>query len=83
MARIKNVSASYRSRFMSFCRARIVSRRERKEDNMLIRYATLALVISVLGAPPAWAQKIAEVGPLQMIQSEAGPAMSAFGGWAA
>ena len=47
---------------------------------MLIRYATLALVISVLGAPPAWAQKIAEVGPPQMIQSEAGPAMSAFGG---
>ena len=31
---------------------------------MLIRYATLALEISVLGAPPAWAQKMNYLGQI-------------------
>jgi acid phosphatase (class A) len=34
----------------------------KKEDNMLIRYATLALLISALGAPAAWAQKMNYLG---------------------
>src|SRR5436189_4753707 len=51
-------STSYRSRLVSFCNGRVISRRERKEDNMLIRHATLALLIAVLGAPPASAQKL-------------------------
>jgi hypothetical protein len=49
---------------MSFCGERIISGRERKEDDMLIRYAMLALVISVLGAAPASAQKMNYLGQI-------------------
>src|SRR5215204_5955094 len=43
------------SRLMSSCSSQIIFERERRNDEMM-RYATLALLVCVVGAPPARAQ---------------------------